>query len=343
MLTNRMIAMPLKLEQTIVVCQRCGQGFAKRRGYFYASSSACNKGAGYLPICKSCVDQLYQGYLATCGDSAKAVRQMCRKLDLYWNERLHASCVRGSAEKSVMVTYLTRLTGSSYAGKCYDDTLLEEDALWQFGRVDISAQIEEEDPELPEEIEEEDVPAAMKEFWGAGYTPSMYRELQDRYDFYISKMGEGATLDIGGEILLRQICTLEIDINRDRAAGKSVDKNVNVLNTLLGSAMLKPAQQKSDADGAMGNTPYGMWIWKLENEEPVPDPSPEMRDVDGIIRYISIWYFGHLCKMLNIKNSYCKLYEDAIAARRVERPELDDEDDDAFIADVFGEDTGDEK
>lgn len=333
--------MPLKVEQTVVVCSRCGTGFSKRRGNFYANNSACNKGTGHLPICKACLDQIYQGYLATSGDGAKAVRQMCRKLDLYWNERLYASCARGSAEKSVIVTYLTRLTSSAYAGKCYDDTLLEEDTLWQFG--DTAVPVAKVEPEPAEEVEEEDVPSEMKEFWGAGYTPSMYRELQERYDYYLSKMGEGASLDIGGEILLRQICTLEIDINRDRVAGKSVDKNVNALNTLLGSAMLKPVQQKADTDAGMGNTPYGMWIWKFENEEPIPEVDPEMRDVDGIIRYVTIWVFGHICKMLGIKNHYCKLYEDAIAARRVERPELDDEDDDTFIADVFGDNAGDEE
>jgi len=39
--------------------------------------------------------------------------------------------------------------------------------------------------------------------------------------------------------------------------------------------------------------------------------------------------------MLNIRNGYSKLYEDEMARLRVERPELDEEDDDALFNDIF--------
>ena len=54
------------------------------------------------------------------------------------------------------------------------------------------------------------------------------------------------------------------------------------------------------------------------------------------MKYVTVWMFGHLCKMLGIKNSYCKMYEDEIAKLRVERPEYDDEDDDTMLNDLFG-------
>ena len=104
---------------------------------------------------------------------------------------------------------------------------------------------------------------------------------------------------------------------------------------------MKPAQQKNDTDGAMENTPFGVWIRRWENQRPIPEPDPELKDVDGIIRYISIWFLGHLCKMLGIKNTYCKLYEDELAKMKVERPEYEDDDDETLFNNIFDSDNDD--
>jgi len=40
--------------------------------------------------------------------------------------------------------------------------------------------------------------------------------------------------------------------------------------------------------------------------------------------------------MLGIKNTYCKLYEEEMEKRRVERPDLDDEDDEGAFNEIFG-------
>ena len=60
---------------------------------------------------------------------------------------------------------------------------------------------------------------------------------------------------------------------------------------------------------------------------------------DGIVKYISIWFLGHLCKMLGIKNAYCKMYERELEKMRIENPELDEEDDETLFDDIFGGDT----
>ena len=39
--------------------------------------------------------------------------------------------------------------------------------------------------------------------------------------------------------------------------------------------------------------------------------------------------------MLGIRNTYCKLYEEEMAKRRVERPDLDDEDDEGAFNEIF--------
>ena len=33
----------------------------------------------------------------------------------------------------------------------------------------------------------------------------------------------------------------------------------------------------------------------------MPEPDEAWQDVDGIRRYINVWFLGHLCKMMGIK------------------------------------------
>jgi hypothetical protein len=164
-------------------------------------------------------------------------------------------------------------------------------------------------------------------FWGPGYTKEQYHELEERRKYWMSKYPEGTILDIGEEALLRQICSLEIDINRDRASGKSVGNNMSTLNTLIGSMNLKPTQRKeAEAEAEADMTPLGVLLKKWEDKEPVPEPDDDFKDVDGIIKYISTWFFGHLCEMLHRDGPYKDAYNEELAKYTVERPEYGDED-----------------
>ena len=325
--------MAIEMSSDIVICSKCGKKYSRRKGYFPVSYAILHKGIGHIPVCKECIDAMYNTYLAQCNNAKDAVRQLCRKLDLYWSESVYEMVQRKSTTRSMMTQYIAKINTVSYAGKSYDDTLSEEGTLWNFNKEVEIDEPEDSDIELIESVE---TPEEIIAFWGSGYSDEMYRELEQRRQYWMSKFPEGIELDVGTEALIRQICSLELDINRDRIAGKSVDKSVNALNNLLGSANLKPTQQKTDGDNAQENTPFGVWIRRWETQRPVPDPDPELEDVDGIIRYISIWFLGHLCKMLGIKNTYCRLYEEEIAKMRVDRPEYEDEDDETMFNDIFG-------
>ena len=320
--------MALEAKTDNVYCFRCGKAFGKRRGNFPASYALMHRGVGYAPICKGCIEKLYDGYLAQCNDPKMAVRQMCRKLDMFWSEAVFDSVVNKNTTKSLMSAYITRLTTNAYAGKSYDDTLSNEGTLWNFGsnisnnEKDTGNEVNEDDHQ-----EEEPVDEGVVAFWGSGYSPGMYRELEERRKYWMSKFPDGSDLDIGTEAIIKQICALELDINRDRAAGRAVDKSINALNTLLGSANLKPTQKKRDDVEALADTPMGVWLYRFENERPLPDEYEESK----ILKYIFTW-MGHLCKMLGVKgNKYTKLYEDEIKKYTVEKPEYDGDDEDAFL------------
>lgn len=321
------------------ICFKCGKAFSKYRGYFPASYAVMHRGLGFAPICKDCLDKLYDSYLVQCNDTAMAVRQVCRKLDLYWDAAILDQVMKKSSSTSIMSQYLQRLTLTKYVGKSYDDTLSIEGTLWDFStyaeRHRDTGVREEAVADAREEAVEDDPDDMVDEsvvlLWGPGYTPKMYRELEQRRAYWLSKLPEGSEHDIGTEALLRQICPLELDINRERAAGNTVDKSVNTLNTLLGSLNLKPVQKKQDeVDQALGSTPLGVWLYRYENKRPLPDTY----DDSPILKYVFTW-LGHVCRMLGIKGSkYTKLYEDALMKYRVEKPEYHGDDEDLMLEEL---------
>lgn len=335
--------MPLEVNSARGVCYRCGAEFSRQKGYFPVCYGALYKGMGHLHICRDCVDAMYNAYLAQCNNAHDAVRQLCRKLDLYWSEKVFEVVERKNTTRSMMTQYLSKITSLTYAGKSYDDTLSEEGTLWSFTFQEPSSeevsQIKQtqssgkesksDTPDTPE------IPDDVRLFWGAGYDADMYIDLEERRKYWMSRLPDGLEFDIGTEVIIKQICSLELDINRDRAAGRPVDKSVNALNSLLGSASLKPTQKKAaDEDANLAGTPMGVWLYRYENKRPLPEIDDNLKDVNGTKKYIFTW-MGHLCKMLGVKGAYTKLYEDEINRLRVEKPEYVDEDDETLLNDFF--------
>ena len=338
--------MPIEIGSEKAVCFRCGTAYGRRKGYFPVSYAALYKGSGYLPFCKTCVDAMYNEYLSQCGDAKMAVRQMCRKLDLLWNETAYNSVEKKATTRTMMTNYIQRVNNIAYAGKSYDDTLSAEGTLWSFG-----AEIVSDEPEKSQtvvrvvsgdgDVPIEDIPNDVLTYWGPGYTPEMYQDLEQRRTYWVNNLPDGIVLDVGMEARIRQICSLELDINRLRAAGKATDKLSAQLSKLISDMNLDPASRGED-NSAFDKTPFGVWIDRWENKRPVPEPDAELEDADGIVRYISTWLLGHLCAMFGIKNKNTKLYEDKISEMRVERSVNDDEDDEDVFNLVFPSEAGDD-
>lgn len=333
--------MALDVSSAKAQCFKCGKEYSRYKGFFPVNYSALNKGVGHTPYCKDCIDDIYNTYLAQCNDAKMAVRQVCRKLDLYWSESVYEVVERKATTRTMMTNYISKINTTSYLGKSYDNTLSEEGTLWSFDAPDqepsetIVESVETVEPTGDFEVTDE-----IRVFWGSGYTPEMYQELEERRAYWMSRLPEGTNLDIGTETLIRQACNLEIDINRARVEGKAIDKLVSALNNVLGGANLKPAQKKDDLDASLANTPMGVWLYRYENLRPLPEVDEDLKDVNGTKKYMFTW-MGHLCKMLGIKNGYTRLYEEEIGRLRVERPEYDDEDDESLLIDVYSENTED--
>lgn len=315
-------------------CSRCGGRHKRLRGSFPSSHSEIYKGnGGYLPVCNRCIEDLYLHYKDKLGDEG-AIRRLCMKFDIYWSPEIYSMVSKANTCNSRIKPYISRTNLIKFSGKTYDDTLDEEGFLQPVtiavGKRDVE-EIVDEDGNVQKYVTPEQI-----KFWGAGFPPELYYELDGRYERWTKDVPK--PVDSGAEALYRQICILEVTITRNAITGKPIESAVNTLNTLIGSVNAKPVQKKQEesADTGFDNSPFGVGIKMLENTRPVPTPLPELEDADGVKRYLSTWVLGHLCKLFKIKNSYTKLYEDELNKYRVERPELQDEDDEDIFAEMFG-------
>lgn len=339
--------MAIEMNDESTRCSQCGTLYNRQKGNFPRSYASLYKGVGYIHICKECIESIYNMYLSQCSDSAMAVRQVCRKLDLYWNESFFNRVEKKSTPQTVVFKYLAYVSSNaSCANKSYDDTLISEGALWNFSNDD---DLDDDEYTADESVyttngnqEPDDVEVSedVRTFWGDGYTSEMYMELEKRREYWMSRLPGSDDLDIGSEVIIRQICALELDINKARANNKPVDKLIGALNTLLGSMNMKPAQRKNDdVENDINSTPMGVWLYRYENKRPLPEIDEQLKDVNGVKKYVFTW-MGHLCKMMGIKNGYTKMYEAEIERLRVFKPEYDGDEEDLIIesySDVHGE------
>ena len=308
------------------MCARCGRIFKRQRGNFSCSHSPLYRGnGGYLPFCNYCVDDLFGHYREALGDEKEAIRRVCSKTDIYWNPALYAMVVKSRSTNSRMRSYISKTNLIGYIDKTYDDTLDEEaneEAKKKAEEAEEEAkkkaeeaakEKEEEetktslasnvlsDEETPRSVNQrilfEDIPEPTFEtidFWGAGYTPDVYYDLDRRYKKWTD--GKDDELDETSAALYKQICLCEVNIAKNMMAGKPIEAAQKSMNELLGSLNAKPIQkmQEKTQDGAANssfdNLPFGVGIKMCENMRPIPKPDPRFDDVDGIVRYISVWF-----------------------------------------------------
>lgn len=283
------------------ICTRCGRIFKRQRGNFPCSHSPLYRGGGgYLPICNYCIDDLFDHYKAALGDEGEAMHRVCMKFDIYWNPEIRAMVVKERKTNSRMRNYISKTNLITFIDKTYDDTLDEkanEEAKEekQQNRLSFSAPQDSsfEDANSDQPVVFEDVPPPTPEtvdFWGPGFTPDVYYDLDRRYRKWTGE--KGGEIDESSAALYKQICLCEVNIAKNMMAGKPIESAQKSMNELLGSLNAKPIQKKQDeaVNDSFDNLPFGVGIKMCENMRPIPKPDPRFDDVDGIVRYISVWF-----------------------------------------------------
>lgn len=174
--------------------------------------------------------------------------------------------------------------------------------------------------------------------FGSGFSNEDYLYLQDQYDDWCARTQVDSKSQ---QTYVAQICLQLLDIYKDRKSNKDVTKKLDALDKLMNSANLQPKQNVSNA--ATDSLTFGQLIEKWEEEKPIPEPSEEFKDVDGIGRYIRVWFTGWLCKALGLKaDVFTEEYDEEISKYTVTKPDELEDNNTSYIYDrLFGNEGGD--
>lgn len=280
------------------ICSCCGK--EKNLGDYYASVSPFHQITEKLPVCKQCI----WDYVETDRDNVEFIKSILRMLDKPFIETLWDSSTEESTSSGgdKFKKYMKNLALKDFRNRTWADSVYStrEIVLGETKQVENIQQ---------DELEE------LVHYWGEGFTVEEYFWLQNEYEDFLNRYECDSK---GMETLIQQICLTKLDIRKGRASKQKVDAQLKTLQDLLGSSNLKPVQE-TGANAAEQES-FGTLLKKYENERPVPEADPKWKDVDRIGKYIRVFFFGHLARMLGIKNDHADEYWEEVNQFTVEEP-----------------------
>ena len=250
----------------------------------------------------------------------------CRKSYVISEEKLIEYCKennRGYSEdlfKQALDNISTKLKKMNIPTGQYDKELIGKSINYYFSKMNLignEGKIYSKNKDKKKNNSK--IPFELVDKWGKGYSLDELEFLNDRYHQWVT----GYECDSPAQLVLfEEICRTQLDIRRARESNQPVDKLVKSLQDLLTSSNVKPVQESGA--NSLEQASFGVLIKKWENEKPIPEPLDEFKDVDGIKKYMSVWFVGHLSKMLDIDAGVSKDYDNEIKKYTVEVPDEDD-------------------
>ena len=189
------------------VCCCCGKKYPKYETNFpMVQSDLWAAREHYLPLCKICIDRLYEHYVEVySGDEPKAIRRICMAFDIYYNDSIVEASEKISKTRSRIHAYIARSNLVQYRGregmKTYDSTLDEE-------RDARAEAIDEFTQDIETSQEKYKITPAAYERWGTGaFEPKEYQILEDHYHMLHKN---NPNIDSNQEIFVKTLCQLNL-------------------------------------------------------------------------------------------------------------------------------------
>lgn len=307
------------LDLDIVFCHKCNTFLTNKM--FYPSKDYVS---GYYPICKKCLMGMACDYDKKTGvytDNKKKAMHVLQMMDLPFIESLYDKAVEGNKAQ-------VNERNMSTAWQAYKTVISSlpqyVNLKWENSEYDATSDDVSSSNRKPRK--------EIIKIFGRGFSDDDYLYLQDQYDDWKARTQVDSKSQ---ETYIIRICFKLLDIWKAQKSGRDTKDLDKSLNELMAAANLQPKQNV--ANSANDTLTFGQMIEKWEAEKPIPEPSPEFRDVDGIKKYISVWFKGALCSALGIGNTYSQEYEDEVKKYTVEKPtEREDDVSGDIYSTIFG-------
>lgn len=254
-------------------CSCCGKRYKKQAGNFSYSQSPIFSGNNhYLTTCCNCIDNMVDQYTAMLGSQDEAIKRICMKYDIYFNQQLLNTAKKEGMKRSRMSVYIRTANLHQYAGNTYDTYLAEisGDALETFEDVQNLA------------LDGERITKAMFDRW-QGVSKEDMILLEEHYKM-LKK--QNPNVDSNGEIFIRDLCTTKLLQTKAIKANDiaNYDKLTKLYRDSFQAAGLKTVQEEDKSN----DNPLGVnaaIIAQYTPEEFYKDKKL-FRDYDGIGEYL---------------------------------------------------------
>lgn len=286
-------------------CTCCGTNKDKD-AYFYLSNSHIYKGNDRrVHICKDCIALTFDKFANFYGDETKALYRLTLLLDTYYSDDLveiiYASSYRNNT--SLVQEYFRKVnTMTQFKNKTSLDSELLDITKSDFDINEFRAN-EERLSKRIEEIEEEKkesstVTGEMLRRWGRGLDEEDYLFLEDKYQEITSVYDHRSPIQ---RTLYENMAKTQLEAEKARRGGDLAmyEKMLSTLSKLMGDSNIKPVQESGANDD---DTCFGLFIKKIEDEEPIPEAVGPFADVDNIGKYINKWFTKHLKWVLDLES-----------------------------------------
>lgn len=287
--------------------------------------------SGLYPECKkSLLLQAtdYDKKTNTYTDNREKTIEVFKKLNLIFSDALYRSALTSSGMDA----------GEKIRQTAYQHMITIVKSLPQYKDKDYSmSEFDDELSPSDEEINENSrILKTAKKRFGKDYTPQDLIWLENEYQDWVKRY---PCENKSQEILYKQICFIELNIDKAQRDGKDTKDLLKSLQDVMSSLQIKPSQNGSNA--LTEAKTFGQLIEKWEDEwdggKPIPEPDPDFADRDNVIRYIDTFFKGHLAKMMGLKNGFSRLYDKFISKFTVNTPQYDeDTDSEAIFDQLFG-------
>lgn len=293
------------LNGDLVFCHGCNE--------FHASSNFYNDkrfASGLYPLCKKQLTELATDY-----DKKEKVRidnrektiKVFQMLDIPFIDSLYQSALQSTQEA----------VGEKNRATAFQQVLTIVKSLPQYkGMTFENSEFGDLGNPDDEQLSKRKPRREIVKLFGSGFSNEDYLYLQDKYDEWCSRTQVDS---MSQQTYVCQICMMLLDIYKDRKVGKDVTKKLQALDSLMNSANLQPKQNVGNA--ATDSLTFGQLIEKWENEEPIPEPDPELSDVSGIGKKLRVWVAGWLGYALGLDIPQTEEFREEVEKYTVSKPQ----------------------
>lgn len=276
--------------EKVYYCRKC-QGIGTETKFYNATNPMIDTN-GKMSICKDCCNEIYDTYFSIYNDLEKSILLTCEDLDIrfskgaidYTRSHLENVLARNGKLDKVFGIYKSKLQSLKQ----------ENDQLTAF-RFKDSESNERSDVVIdkkPDELIDPD----LQLFWGKKFNSEdlKYLELELSNWKATHKCDNHAEL-----ILIKELCIKQLEIMRERDAGKPTTNYIDELQKLMKTASVDPAKANV-ASAGKSHEAWGLHVKDVESLTPAEwwEQQEKYKDMDGFASYIENYIYRPIVNFL---------------------------------------------